>query len=76
MSNNSSKPKRIAIQGGYGAFHEIAANKYFEETPIEIVPRNTFKDLLYTVQNPELEKLDEIEAKEINEVEREDNSKD
>lgn len=43
MSN--TKPKRIAIQGGYGAFHEIAANKYFKDDTIEIVPRNTFKDL-------------------------------
>lgn len=37
--------KRIAIQGGYGAFHEIAANKYFKGETIEVVPRNTFKDL-------------------------------
>lgn len=37
--------KRIAIQGGYGAFHEIAAYAYFENEEIEIVPRNTFKDL-------------------------------
>lgn len=37
--------KRIAIQGGYGAFHEIAAYGYFENEDIEIVPRNTFKDL-------------------------------
>ncbi len=45
MTNSSDKPKRIAIQGGYGAFHEIAAYKYFEDANIEIVPRNTFKDL-------------------------------
>jgi prephenate dehydratase len=37
--------KRIAIQGGYGAFHEIAAMHYFESEKIEILPRNTFKDL-------------------------------
>jgi prephenate dehydratase len=44
--NGSDKPlKTIAIQGGYGAFHEIAANKYFGEGTVEIVPRNTFKDL-------------------------------
>jgi prephenate dehydratase len=44
--NGSDKPlKTIAIQGGYGAFHEIAANKYFGEGNVEIVPRNTFKDL-------------------------------
>ena len=45
MQETSSTPKRIAIQGGYGAFHEIAANKYFHDENIEIVPRNTFKDL-------------------------------
>lgn len=37
--------KRIAIQGGFGAFHEIAANFYFKDEDIEIIPRNTFKDL-------------------------------
>jgi prephenate dehydratase len=45
MKKQTHKPKRIAIQGGYGAFHEIAANKYFKGDAIEIVPRNTFKDL-------------------------------
>src|SRR4030042_5301210 len=45
MNSNDSKIKRIVIQGGYGAFHEIAAYGYFENEDIEIVPRNTFKDL-------------------------------
>lgn len=45
MNTSNAKPKRIAIQGGYGAFHEIAAIRYFEDEEIEIVPRNTFKDL-------------------------------
>jgi len=38
--------KRIVIQGGYGAFHEIAAYKYFDKQKIEILPRDTFKDLM------------------------------
>lgn len=38
--------KRIVIQGGYGAFHEIAAHHYFENEEIEILPRDTFKDLM------------------------------
>ena len=38
--------KRIVIQGGYGAFHEIAAYQYFNEEDIEILPRDTFKDLM------------------------------
>jgi prephenate dehydratase len=45
MDESTPKIKRIAIQGGYGAFHEIAAYGYFENEEIEIVPRNTFKDL-------------------------------
>lgn len=43
-------PKRIAIQGGYGAFHEIAALHYFDRNDIEIVPRNTFKDLFQSLR--------------------------
>ncbi|MCF8225574.1 MAG: prephenate dehydratase [Bacteroidales bacterium] len=38
--------KRIAIQGGYGAFHELAAQKYFGQEEIEILPRDTFRDML------------------------------
>jgi prephenate dehydratase len=38
--------KRIVIQGGYGAFHEIAALHYFDNEPVEIMPRDTFKDLM------------------------------
>jgi len=42
--------KRIAIQGGYGAFHEIAAMHYFDSEEIEIIPRNTFKDLFKSLK--------------------------
>ncbi len=42
--------KRIAIQGGYGAFHELAANKFFKEEEIEILPRDTFKELLSSLK--------------------------
>lgn len=45
MENTKQAIKKIAIQGGYGAFHEIATLHYFENEEIEIVPRNTFKDL-------------------------------
>jgi len=43
-------PKKIVIQGGYGAFHEIAANYYFEGDQIEILPRNTFKDVMKSLK--------------------------
>ncbi len=42
--------KRIAIQGGYGAFHEIAALHYFGDENVEILPRNTFKDLMKSLK--------------------------
>lgn len=41
-----NKPLKIAIQGGFGAFHDIAATHYFKKENIEIIPRNTFKDLM------------------------------
>ncbi len=43
--------KKIAIQGGYGAFHEIAAYQYFKDEEIEIIPRNTFRDLVSTLKS-------------------------
>ena len=42
--------KRIVIQGGYGAFHEIAALQYFENEQVEIMPRDTFKDLMVALR--------------------------
>ncbi|MFC2098400.1 prephenate dehydratase [Bacteroidota bacterium] len=42
--------KRIVIQGGYGAFHEMAALQYFDNEPIEILPRDTFKDLMVALK--------------------------
>ena len=50
MHNTVTTVKKIAIQGGYGAFHEIAAIHYFENENIEIVPKNTFKDLFKALQ--------------------------
>ncbi|MDF1575434.1 MAG: prephenate dehydratase [Bacteroidales bacterium] len=43
--------KKIAIQGGYGAFHEIAAHHYFENEEIDILPRNTFRDMVSTLKD-------------------------
>lgn len=44
------KQIRIAIQGGFGAFHEIAATHYFNNNNIEIMPNNTFKDLMKSLK--------------------------
>jgi len=35
----------VAIQGGFGAFHEIAAKKFFGNNTITIIPCETFSDL-------------------------------
>jgi prephenate dehydratase len=43
--------KTIAIQGGYGAFHEIAAHHYFENEEIRILPRNTFRDMVTSLKD-------------------------
>lgn len=43
--------KTIAIQGGYGAFHEIAAHHYFEDEEITILPRNTFRDMVLSLKD-------------------------
>ena len=37
--------KRVAIQGGTGAYHEIAARRYFEGEELEIVECLTFRDI-------------------------------
>lgn len=42
--------KTIVIQGGYGAFHEIAAQKFFSEEEIRILPRDTFRDMLTSLK--------------------------
>lgn len=44
-------PLSVAIQGGYGAFHEIAARKFFEGEYIEIVPCDTFEDLFDALED-------------------------
>lgn len=45
------KLKKVAIQGGFGAFHEIAALHYFGKDNVEILPSLTFKDLFRSLEN-------------------------
>jgi prephenate dehydratase len=53
MEITEKKAKKIAIQGGYGAFHEIAALHYFNGQPIDIIPSNTFDDLFISLKSHE-----------------------
>jgi len=41
----------VVIQGGYGAFHEIAAKHFFKDETIEIIPAVTFRELFQSVKN-------------------------
>lgn len=45
--------KRIAIQGGIGSFHEIAAKEYFKDEDTEIISCETFKDVFKTIEKDE-----------------------
>jgi prephenate dehydratase len=45
----------VAIQGGFGAFHEIAARQFFENINIEIVPCETFTDLFNELQDKKVD---------------------
>lgn len=49
------KTKRIAIQGGYGAYHDIAAHYFFEGQSIEIIPRTTFKELFKSLKQQQVD---------------------
>jgi prephenate dehydratase len=50
MERTKKSMKRIAIQGGYGAFHEIAALHYFDKEEIEVIPNDTFNDLFKSLK--------------------------
>ena len=42
--------KKVAIQGIAGSYHDIAAHNYFEGEEIEIIPCNTFREVITTIK--------------------------
>ena len=42
--------KKVAIQGIAGCFHDIAARNYYEGEEIEIIPCNTFPEVISTIK--------------------------
>jgi prephenate dehydratase len=42
--------KRVAIQGGLGAYHGIAAEKFFADEEVEIIPCIGFKDIFSAIK--------------------------
>lgn len=55
MTNQGQSIKKIAIQGGFGAFHEIAALHYFENEEVEIKPRDTFRDMMKSLKQRQVD---------------------
>ena len=54
--------KKVAIQGIAGCYHDIAARNYYEGEEIEIIPCNTFPDVISTIKkDPSLVGLMAIE---------------
>ncbi len=42
--------KRVAIQGGLGAYHGIAAENFFNGEEVEIIPCITFRDIFKSIE--------------------------
>ncbi len=52
MTLNGSQT-RVAIQGGFGAYHQIAANKFFERADVPVLPCTTFEELFDVIDRGE-----------------------
>lgn len=53
-SQNASPIKTVAIQGGFGSFHEIAARKFFTDE-IKIIPCDTFEEVTQLVSTHQID---------------------
>ena len=42
--------KRVAIQGGLGAYHGIAAEIFFRDEDVQIIPCITFRDIFSAIK--------------------------
>lgn len=43
--------RRVAIQGIVGSYHDIAARNYYEAEDVEVVPCDTFRDVIQAIHN-------------------------
>jgi prephenate dehydratase len=56
LSKQNNKTKKVAIQGVKGAFHQIAAHRYFGSgDAIEVIEAKTFEDLIEMTQRGEVD---------------------
>jgi len=49
--HNNKNMRRVAIQGGQGAYHGIAAENFFANEEVEIIPCITFRDIFKAIKN-------------------------
>lgn len=49
--HNNKHMRRVAIQGGQGAYHGIAAENFFANEEVEIIPCITFRDIFKAIKN-------------------------
>lgn len=52
MTFNTANPK-VAIQGGYGAYHQLAANRYFGRPDVQVVPCISFEEVFAVIDRGE-----------------------
>lgn len=52
--SNIKEVKKAAIQGGHGAFHEIATRKFFSNN-IEVLPCETFDNIIEKIESGEVD---------------------
>jgi prephenate dehydratase len=50
LASAATLPKKIAIQGVAGAFHDIAARHFFSQHPVDILPAYTFEELVQLIE--------------------------
>lgn len=51
VNPESAEQPRIAIQGVSGAFHHIAARRFFKDQKLEIIPTDTFDELIIKAED-------------------------
>jgi prephenate dehydratase len=47
--------KKVAIQGGNGAFHEIAARTFFNDETLDLIPCETFEEITDLIANKQID---------------------
>ena len=49
--NNGLPGRKVAIQGYEGSFHHLAAQQYFDDRPVQVIPADNFRQLVELVES-------------------------